>query len=293
MAKQKKGGKGCGVFMAIMAVLILLGGGAVFCFEAYKKQQEKIAEEIKELAAFDAEAAKKEAAAELNIELPVKAPTMTREQVKDQAEEELKELSKKKVPSTFLSLKTSDILKKYRPAKKGEQVSFLIFTTGKTIKGPYKGTGSDNKGKYIKVGWNKYRLYDIDEERMYLFDPVIAQKRATTEIAGLKREYKEKRQKVISENREKVQEKIYVKAGYQQLDGEWQPNADILEAKIEEKEQGHRSSLKTEITRIYERNKLFGLIDVKLPEDEGESEPGNFDEEDDDDEFEEEEFEEE
>lgn len=266
MAKNKK--SGCGIFILIMVVLILLGGAGIFVFESYKKQQEEIAKEINELPAFDQATAEKKIAEQLNLQLPVKTPTKTEAEIKEQAEKELKELSKKKVLSSILSIKTRSIIKNYRPAKEGDPVSFLLMTTGKTIRGTFKGAGADHKGKYIKVDLNKYRLYDIDEDQLYLFDAVLSQKRASSEIAGLKREFQEKRQKVIDKNREKILEKIYLKSGYRQVDGEWKPNTVAFQEMLDKKEKEHKNSIKKDILAIYENNKLFAIIDVKLPEDE-------------------------
>lgn len=264
MSKKKK--SGCGILILILIILVILGGAGIFVYESYEKQKEKIAQEINELPPFDQAQAEQKIADELNLELPVKPPSKTENEIKKLAKNMLKELAQKNVPTSLLALKTRAIIRKYRPVKEGEKVSFLLMTTGKTVNGTFKGTGSDHKGKFIKVDYDKYRLYDIDQDRLYLFDSVISQKRATTEIKALKDDFKEKRINIMKTNKDKILEELYLKSGYRQSGGSWEPNTSVFTAKLEDKEKEHKKTQAKEIDAIYERNKLFGLIDIEPPE---------------------------
>jgi hypothetical protein len=256
MAKKKYG---CLILILITVPLLLIAAAGWYSFYSYKRLQKEIANKIKNIEPFNSEAASKQAADELNLTIPIKEPSISEDEIHKAANKELKQIARKKILSSNLSLKTKAIIKKYSVAKDGDQVSFMLNTTGKRISGTYKGTFTDWKGKLIKVDHNKYRIYDINTENRYYFDSTIAQKMATEKIATLKKEFNEKRKNVMINNKEKVLKKHYTANGYRQDSRSWKPNSEVYANLMKEKENKH-------IQGIYEKNKLFGIITVAIDE---------------------------
>lgn len=261
MAKKDTG---CFIFILILIPLLLLAAGGWYSMKQYHKLQDKISSEIKAIEPFNRDNAEKEAAQELKLSLPVKEPSMTVEQITDAANKELKEIARKNVLLSNLSLKTQDIIKKYQIAKEGDQVSFILNTTGKRVTGTYQGTFTDWKGKLIKVDQQKYRIYDIGLESHYYFDEVISKRRAAEEIATIKKEFDEKRKKVMDDNKEKTLEKYYTAAFYSKDGNSWKPNTEIFAELLKQKENRDQQNREKTIKQIFEDNKLFGLISVTL-----------------------------
>ena len=261
-----------------LIVLTLLAGGGLYTVKRYKKLQKKIASELNDLPSFDREAvvkeAEKDAAEKLNTTIPVKKTSSTEEEIHEAVTQELKENARKHVSSSELSLKTNAIIKKYRFAKEGEKVTFLLNTTGKRITGIYEGIFSDWKGQLIKVDQKKYRIYDISLGNRHYFNKALSHKHASEEIAALKREFKEKRQNFIDDNKEKTVEKHYINAGSSNQGNLWKPNseiyAELMTELLKEKERKHKRTQKRQRQGIYEDNQLFGVIPVKLKEEEEE-----------------------
>ena len=265
MAKKDTG---CFILILILIPLLLLAAGGWYAMKQYRKMQDKITAEIKAIPPFSQDTATKEAAEELKCSFPAKEPTMTLEQVAEAANKELKEIARKNVLLANFSLQTQDIIKKYRMAKEGDQVSFILNTTGKRVTGTYQGTFTDWKGKLVKVDQQKYRIYDIGLESHYYFDEVISKRRAAEEIAALKKNFDEKRQKVMTENKEKVLKKYYAEAGYTRHGDSWQPNTEVFADLLKQKENRYQQDRERTIKQIFEDNKLFGLITVTLDDDE-------------------------
>lgn len=261
MAKKTTG---CFILLLILIPLGLIAAGGWYSMQKYKKLQHKISTEISEIKPFDQEASSREAAKELKLSLPVQKPEMTKDQVLEATKKELKEIARKNVLTSNLSLKTKAIIKKYQMAKEGDKISFLLNTTGKRVTGTYQGTFSDWKGKLIKVDQQKYRVYDIGMESHYYFDEVISKRRAAEEIAALKKEFDEQRKNVMLENKNKVLEKHYTSAGYRKQGNDWKPNNQVYSELIEQFEQKYKRDKEKTIKDIYENNKLFGLISVAL-----------------------------
>jgi len=263
MAKKNTG---CLILVLITLPMLLIAVAGWYSFKSYKTLQKKIAAEINQLEPFDKNQASEEAAEELKLSIPVQQPSMTEKEIRKAVKKELKQIAKKKIPSSILSLKTKAIIKKYRVAKKGDHVSFRLNTTGKRISGIYKGILSDRKGKMLKVDYNKYRIYDIGIESLYHFDNVISQKRIAEDIVEIKKEFKGKRGRVIQENRKEILEKYYTSAGYRRQGDDWKSNFKFYTELLEEKKNKHKREQKRQLQGIYENNQLFGIIPVTIEE---------------------------
>lgn len=255
---------GCLILFVIILSLALLVGGGWYTVKKYKTLQQKIALEINELSNSDQESIKeeseKEAAEKLGLTIPVKKPSLTREKINKAITKEIEELAELKTLYSNLSLQTKAILKKYRVAKKGDKVSFLLNTTGKHVTGIFKGAFADRKGELIKVDQEEYRIHDVEEDYLYHFNKVLSRKRIVEELAIRKKEFKRKREDIIAKNKKKITEKHYTQAGYKKQGDSWRSNfeiyTDLMNKLLSEKKEA-------QIQKIYEKNKLFGVIDVR------------------------------
>lgn len=257
---DKKSGK-------LLLTLIVLGfilGGAWFSYKSYHGLQQKIKEYISKIEPFNSESVSAEIAKEMGLTLPIKTTPLPKTTIKADIKKELNDTAKKSVSLSLLSLEIQSIIKKYSLAKVGEKVSFMLNTTGKRISGTYKGTFTDWKGKLIQVDYNKYRIYDIGEESRYMFNPVLAQKRASEEVEIARVEFKKKKKGVIEVIVAEVTKRHFEKGGYAMRDGKWQENIIVFNQLLEEAEEKYEKEKEKKIKVIYVDNKLFGIIPIEL-----------------------------
>ena len=252
--------------MLVLIVLIgsILAGGAWFIKQQYKAKQETIKKAIAELPKFDEVAVSKEIAKEHGFPFPVPEPSMTDELILQQAKKETEELLNKKYSVSEFNKEQSKILKKYRVAKNGDQVSFILNTTGETITGVFKGAFKDYKGRYIKVGIHEYRLPDIMEDYRYLFDSAIASQTASNMLRALKNDFKLARHKFQEKTFREIKERLYKTSGYSKLGNKWISNREFLQNELEKRLKAYQKKIDIATKKIYEENKLFGVIDVNI-----------------------------
>ena len=269
MARKKKNNAGCIAAGIIVIVLFSIVAGAVWFIKTeYKSKQDKISLELSELPVFDKEEVGKEIANVNGYQYPVSSPSMTPSEISSKSQKDAETLSRKNYPASSFARKQAEIFKKYRQAKKGEEVLFFLNTTRKNIKGIYKGTFSDHKGRFIKVDFNEYRLPDILEDFHFLFIDGIAEKKATDKRKELETQFKTDKNNFFQEQKKLITEKLYKDSGYTKLDGIWIPNLEIFTSKLEDKEMSFGKKLKKERNKIYELNKLLSFIKVEVPTEE-------------------------
>ena len=257
---DKKSGK----LLLILVVLGLIVGGGLFVYKSYNGLKIKIKKEISEIEPFNSETVSVEIAKEMGVTLPIKKSPLPKATIKSDIKKELNKRAKESVSLSLLSLEIQSIIKKYSLAKVGEKVSFMLNTTGKRISGTYKGIFTDWKGKLIQVDYNKYRIYDIGEESRYMFNPVLAQKRASEEVEIARVEFKSKKKDVIKAIVEEVTKRHFEKGGYAMRDGKWQENIIVFNELLKEAEEKCEKEKERKIKNIYEDNKLFGIIPIEL-----------------------------
>jgi hypothetical protein len=265
--REKKSNAGC-VFggITLLIILSIIAGGIWFTKKEYKSKQEAIASALSELQAFDEIETGKEIARESGFQYPVPNPKMTESEIAKKAKEDATNLTKTKYPASAFAKKQSDIFKKYRKAKNGERVSFLVSTTRKNIKGIYKGTFKDHKGRFIKVDFSEHRIPDILEDFHYLFIDGLATMKATEKKRELEVDFKKKKSEFYTVQKGLLTEKYYNESGYTNEDGVWIGNVDIFNAKLSDEENSFEEQLEKDENKIYQKNKLMGLFSVGLPE---------------------------
>ena len=262
---SEKKSMGCMPVVVIVVILIsMLAGGTWYSKKQYKSKQAQIQQELAALPEFDEVAVGKEIAEERGLKYPVPESTMTPEEIVAQAKKEAEDLTKKKFTLKNYSKKQSEFFKKYRVAKNGDTVSFIMNTTGKTITGSLKGVFKDHKGRFVKVGIHEYRFPDIMEDYLYLFDSVIASKMASAKLKKLRKIFKGGKSKFRLNVQAKKTEKLYKNSGYTRGASSWITNSEYLKNELAKREKKHIKSIAIEKKKIYEQNKLFGLIDVQM-----------------------------
>jgi len=180
MSRNKKNNLGClFIGLILFVILSLIVGGVWFIKKEYKSKQDAIASAIAELPVFDEESTGKEIAAAEGYKYPVPAPSMTPSEIEDKSKDEATQLTKNTYPASKFAKQQSEIFQKYRQAKNGEKVLFLLNTTRKTVTGIYKGTFKDHKGRFIRVDFNEHRIPDILEDFHFLFIDGLATQKAT------------------------------------------------------------------------------------------------------------------
>lgn len=257
---DKKSGK----LLLTLIGLGLIAGGAWFSYNSYNGLKQKIEKDISEIEPFNSESVSVEIAKEMGVQWPIKKIPLPKKTIKSDIKKELNKRAKESVSLSLLSLEIQSIIKKYSLAKVGEKVSFMLNTTGKRISGTYKGIFTDWKGKLIQVDYNKYRIYDISEESRYMFNPVLAQQRASEEVEIARVEFKSKKKEVIKVIVEEVTKHHFEKGGYAMRDGKWQENIIVFNELLKEAEEKYEKDKKRKIKVIYEENQLFGLIPIEF-----------------------------
>ena len=260
-----KKNKGCMPVLVIVSVIVcLLAGGTWYTKKEYKSKQEIIKKALAELPQFDEVARAGEIAEEHGFHYPVPEPLMTPEAISAQAKKEAEELADKKFSVTEFNKTQSEILKKYRIAKNGDKVSFIMNTTGETITGVFKGSFKDNKGRFVKVGIHEYRFPDIMDDYHYLFDSSVAAQKAGDLLRDLKKDFKISRHKFVLNSMNEIKEKLYTSSGYTKVGEKWLTNNDFLLEELAKRKKAYQKKIDVETKKIYEANKLFGLIDVNV-----------------------------
>jgi hypothetical protein len=263
MSRRKE--RGCmGAAIAIIAVLSAILTGVWYTKKEYKSKQALIQQAISELPLFDKEAVAEDIAKSKGFEYPVPDVTMTPEEITSQAKNKAAELVSSKFALLVFAKKQSAILKKYRVAKVGDKISFVMRTTGENITGVLQGVFKDHKGRFVKVNFHEYRLPDIMEDFHYLFVPAVATKKTEKLLKDLRTGFKDKKSKFMLKTQAAITEKLYKKAGYIKDNGTWISNGEYVKNAVAEKEAAYQKNFKREKEKIYEKNKLFGLIDVDL-----------------------------
>jgi len=257
---------GCALLLITLALLLFFGTGGWYVQKQYKTKQKSIQAELDAIEPFDEKTAQKNAADELGFPYPVPPPTMTPQEIRQKAEKEAMQAVKKAFKGIVYAKKQAEILKKYKTAKSGDTVTFMLGTTGKEITGVYNGFYTDAKGRYIKVDFHEYRLPDIMEDYLYLFVDGMAAKTANDKIRALKKAFEKQKKTFYKKKYETLLTEYYKKAGYSRKNGEWTKNIDIFNELLEKKRKQYEKDNEKLKKRIYEKNKLFGLIGVNLVE---------------------------
>lgn len=263
--KREGKNKEAGCTIAVITVIVLFslfGAGGWFVNKEYKSTQETILSEIGELPVFNSESMGKDIAKQYGFKYPPEAPSMSPEEIESKAKKEAAVIAKKKFSPQAFAAKQAAIFKKYQKAKNGENVSFILNTSGKKINGTYQGTFSDHKGRYIKVEFREYRLPDILEDFHYRFDKAIAEKKAIEKRKEFEQSFQNNKKSFFIEQKELISTNLYKNNGYTKEIDTWIPNVDILSSELQKK----KDSLQKEKNKIIESNKLFGFIKVDLPE---------------------------
>ena len=261
----EKSEKGCMTTALILVVVVsTILAGAWYTKKQYKSKQETIEKALSELPEFDEVAAGQEIAEKMGVDYPVPEPLKTPEEIDSQAKKESDILTKEKFTLKNFARKQALILKKYRPAKNGDKVSFILNTTGENVTGTLKGVYKDHKGRFVKVGIHEYRLPDIMDDYYYLFDSGVANQKSESLLKELRTTFKEGKSTFRLKTRTALAEKLYKQSGYTKDGGKWISNVDAFKAALEAKRAAHSKMLESEKKKIYEQNKLFGLIDVNL-----------------------------
>jgi hypothetical protein len=217
---------------------------------------------------FDEKQVLNEARSELGAPPPL--PLKTPQEIELQATAEAISLMKKKYSSSFYNKKQMAIIEQYKPAKEGEEVTFLLMTTGKTVTGIYRGTLKDSRGAFIKVGYHQYRLIDINKKQLYLFLPAVANMYASKKITDWKLELAEKKKQYLEKVKGYKLNNYYINSGYKLQEGKWISESDIyqqkLDAMIKARKNKFTENIKEKQHEIFLKNKLFNLIDVSVSE---------------------------
>ena len=257
--------KGCMTIAVILLVVIsTILAGAWYTKKQYKSKQEIIETALSDLPEFDEVAAGREIAQEMGVDYPVSEPLNTPEEIDSQSKKESDLITKEKFTLKNFARKQALILEKYRPAKNGDKVSFILNTTGENVTGILKGVYKDHKGRLVKVGIHEYRIPDIMDDYYYLFDSGVANQKSEGLLKELKKTFKEGKSTFRLKTRAALAEKLYKKSGYTKDCGKWISKVDAFKAALEAKKAAHSKMLESEKKKIYEQNKLFGLIDVNL-----------------------------
>ena len=262
---SEKTSKGCMPVVVIVVILVsMFAAGTWYTKKQYKIKQAQIQQELVALPEFDEVAVGKEIAEENGLEYPVPESTMTSEAIVAQAKKEADHLTKKQFTLKVFSKKQSEILNKYRVAKNGDTVSFIMNTTGKTVTGPLRGIFKDHKGRFVKVGIHEYRLPDIMEDYLYLFDSAIASKMAGDKLRRLRKIFNDGKSKFRVNVQAKITEQLYKNSGYTRGSSSWVANTEFLKNELAKREQKNQKAIAIEKKKIYDQNKLFGLIDIQM-----------------------------
>ena len=263
MRRRKE--KGCLTAAVVIIVLVcMLSAVSWYIKREYRRKQDIIERSVSELPRFDRVSVAKKIAENNGFTYPVPAVTKSPEFIVKEGKKLAEELTANKFPLSLFAKRQTAVLKKYRVAKAGDRISFIMNTTGETVSGILKGVFKDSKGRFVKVDFHEYRLPDIMEDYYYLFVPAIATQKAEKVLKELRRGFKENKSAFMQKTRLAVTEKLYKKSGYIKHGNDWIPNSEFLEMEVARKEADFLEKLKSEKEKIYEQNKLFGLIGVDL-----------------------------
>ena len=263
MSSENK--SGCLIGLVILITLSVLGVGGWYVKKEYTAAQKAVASEISNLPKFDSEAIAKELTKGKGWTYPVPPPTLTPEEIEKQARKKADELTKKIYNLKNYAKQQAEIIKKYRTAKFGDKISFIMNTTGKTVSGQFRGIEKDYKGELVKVGLSKYRLDDIMQDFHYLFVPEIATMRAEEELKKFKNEYKTNKKKLFTKNYKNALSLLYTTSGYTKDGGIWISKSEYIKEQVAAVEKKFDKEQNRKKKKIYEQHKLFGLINITLP----------------------------
>jgi len=263
MARKRE--KGCmTVAVVLIAVVFTVVAAGWYIKKEYKSKQAAIKQAISELPRFDKVAVAKEIAKGRGFAYPVSEVTMTPSEIVKSAKEKAEELTSQKFPFSLFAKRQTAALKKYRVAKNGDNISFIMRTTGETVSGVLKGVFKDSKGRFVKVDFHEYRLPDIMDDYYYLFVPAIATQKAEKVLKELTKGFKEHKRKFMQKTEVAIRERLYKQSGYTKDGSKWISNREFIKSAVADREEDYKKTFKREKEKIYERNKLFGLIGVDL-----------------------------
>ncbi|MBN1864484.1 MAG: hypothetical protein JW808_06250 [Victivallales bacterium] len=264
MARRRK--SGCLYFFVVGGLVVILGCAGIYIYEQHRKTRVKIDSLVAGLPGFDEDAAVIEAAREMGIEYPIAPPVLDEDQIRDKTREDLESIADERFPRTVLAEQTNAIIEKFRVRKEGESVSFQLKTTGQDISGTYGGLLTDWKGRFVVVDGQRYRTHDIDPQSHYFFDSIISQSRATKDILKTRKEFEGKRREIMISNKDAVLDSVYAASGYSRKGGVWKSNVQAHAELVEEKRRQHDRDTENCIEKIYDENRLLGLIRLGIPE---------------------------
>jgi hypothetical protein len=261
---EKKRGVGC--LMAVGFALLLVGGG-LWVKKRLGALEREISVEWAALEAFDAEKTAKAVSEELGFAYPVSEPSISLESITAQVASVVKKEADAKFPPSVFARQVGGIVSKYKTAKMGDKVHFILNTTGKETSGTFWGCFADFRGRCVKVDSHEYRLDDIMEDYQYLFDRALAEKRGAADVARARNALSAKRRAFVESREKELGDKLRARSGYAEVDGVWRSKLDIVRAKVEKARKRHEVALERERKSIVERNKLLGVFSLSPPDD--------------------------
>ncbi len=261
-AKNKSLAKffGC-VLLLFFAGIILLGSYGIYLWYISQKEncKKKIVEEIATLKDFSA----RDAAAEKSSVYPPEPPEKSLEQINLEIDQTIKDNVATLFPAGNLSLAKTEIMRKYRAAKKGERIIIQLNKSNDMLEGVYNG----RDGLSVIIGERRLKIIDIMDDYRYLFDEALADKIAGQKMELLDNEQKARTEAYVRAARIAEIEKRYPQAGYvKKEDGGWWHKSEMVEEYVSKKKNEHEAAREKSLKEIFSRNRIFGLIRISESE---------------------------
>ncbi len=188
-------------------------------------------------------------------------PTRAVNEIRAEIELQAVEAAEKKfTPESFNDAVTA-VMGRYSAFKLGEKIQ-ITLKSGKVIKGFYR---EFKGGTVVCIDKGQYQLKDISPNDALRFDEQQALNKINDEVRTLKDEVRKKKEKFKQEYSEKIDDKIYYKAGYFKVSpGVWGDSEAFVKAKVEEakktwegSQQKDRDALRKEVEAKFDQTSFY------------------------------------
>lgn len=271
MAKKKKGSKLPIILVLILIPLLILGGIVFGIYSAYNNKKTELIKAICELPAFSEEETSKEVAKELKLKYPPEKPIKPYKKVREEITKKVKEKVGHKYSSKSYSRKLQSIIKKYSPARKGQEISYQTITSNSIRKGIYKGKVKEGRlGYFVMIGKDKkYSIRDIQPEFHYLFSDTASKVVTNEKVKEFKDSFNDEKKDYLKKCLKKYENKLFSENGFITNDQhKWVTKDELIQEKVELKKKFYIKNRKKDIRKIKRDYRFLWVIPIPVSEEE-------------------------
>jgi len=254
--------------IAVIAALVVTGGIWWGCADLEKglaQERATIEQEFYQLPIFNMQLERQRIMKEFRLtEAQLQAKPMSRDEVKLQLEKAVDAAVKEKFPEGSYLAALMKRQQEIIPAKIGDTVQFNYrgtkSTTGVKVSGVFQMKEKTSNGTMIYINGKSYLVKHIDPHLRYMFDEAAAERTKVELVNTFKTEFDQNKEKYAEEVAQKLEEQIYIKAGYTRYgDGSWVIPAEIMATELVKRQKEQDAIRNQQYAAMMQHHKVWGM----------------------------------